>query len=329
MKVIMFENYGSPQVLKLKEIEKPYPKNNEILVKVKAVSVGYGDLLARSGMSLKNFNMPIILFPIMKIIFGIRKPRIKILGSEISGIVEEVGHKVTKFKKGDEIFAYVGQNLHGNAEFICIDENTTVSLKPNNMSFIEAGSTPYGAIMAYSIIQRLNLKVNQKLLIIGASGGIGHFAVQFAKLDEALVTGVCSTARIELVKSLGADKVIDYTKEDIENQLETYDVIIDILHKTTFRKIKRILSKNGKYILISFGMRNILHMYWRKVRGGKKVLCMMAKESNENLDKIKILIEQGKIVSRVDKVFPLEQASDAHSYIENGSKKGQVVLSLD
>jgi NADPH:quinone reductase-like Zn-dependent oxidoreductase len=329
MKAIVFEKYGTPSVLELQEVEKPVPKRNEILIKVYSSSVGYGDLLTRNGLKLKDFNMPIPLYPIMKLLFGIRKPKNKILGSEISGIVEEIGSEVTKFKVGDEIFAYIGQNMRGNAEYISISEKTTVALKPKNQSFEEAGSTPYGSIMAYSIFERLKIKPGQKVLVIGASGGIGHFAIQFAKFFGANVTGVCSTERVELVKKLGAHSVIDYKNEDFTKNGEQYDIIFDVIHRSSFGKIKRSLNPNGRYVLASFGIKNIFHMWYRKVRGGKKILCMMARESKENLQLISQLIEDKKIVSIVDKTFPLEEASKAHQYIEDGHKKGQIVLTLE
>lgn len=329
MKAIVYEKFGPPEVLKLKEVEKPTPKKNEVLIRVHATTVGYGDLFVRAGMNLKTFNMPIFLYPMVRLIHGIRKPKKKILGGEISGVVEEIGKNVTKFKKGDQVFVYDGQNFGGTAEYKCMSEKGNIAIKPTNQSFEEAAGVPYGAIMAYSLIERSNIQKGQKVLILGASGGIGHYAVQFAKYYGAEVTGICSTARVDLVKTLGADKVIDYTKEDFTKNGETYDVIFDVLHRTSFKKVKKSLTKKGRYILASFGVKNLLHMYWRKLRGGKKVICMLARESGENLTSIKELIEEGKIISVVDKTFPLEQAVEAHVYIQDGHKKGHVVITLD
>jgi len=328
MKAIIFTEYGSPDVLKIKEIEKPSPKDNEILVKVHASAINYGDLTARD-FAHSQFNMPALLYLPSRMAFGWNKPRINILGSELAGEVEAVGKGVTKFKVGDQVFAYLGMNMGANAEYICLPENGSVALKPVNLSYEEAATLPYGAIMATSLLGKANLQRGQKILINGASGGIGSMAVQLAKHFGAEVTGVCGTPRLEFVKSLGADKVIDYTKEDFTQNGETYDLIFDILGRSSFSKIKRSLKPNGIYLLASFKMKALLQMLWTSITGSKqKVICSFANETSESLVFVKNLVEEGKIKASVDKSFPMEQAAEAHRYVEGGHKQGNVVIAI-
>jgi len=332
MKAIVSTEYGSPDVLKIKDVAKPTPKDNEILVKVYATSVNYGDLLARNfkAVTPRTFNMPFFFWLPAKIAFGLSKPKITILGSELAGEVEAVGKDVTKFKAGDQIFAYLGMNMGANAEYVCLPETGTVALKPVNLSYEEAVTLPYGAIMATSLLEKANVQRGQKVLINGASGGIGSMAVQLAKHFGAEVTGVCGTPRLELVKSLGADKVIDYTKEDFTQNGETYDLIFDILGRSSFSKLKRSLTPNGIYLLASFKVKALLQMQWTSLTGSKqKVICAFAHETSESLDFVKKLVEEGKIKAIVDKSFQMEQAAEAHRYMEQGHKQGSVVISLE
>jgi len=331
MKTIVFTKYGTPDVLHLKEVAKPSPKDNEILVRVHATPVNYGDLTARNFAN-SQFNMPALLFIPARMAFGWNKPKINILGSELAGEVETVGKSVTKFKAGDQVFAYLGMNMGANAEYICIPESGTVALKPSNLSYEEASTLPYGAVMATSLLAKANTLTSvrgQKVLINGASGGIGSMAVQLAKYFGAEVTGVCGTPRLEFVKSLGADKVIDYTKEDFTQNGETYDLIFDILGRSSFSKLKRSLKPNGIYLLASFKMKALLQMLWTSLTGSKqKVICAFANETAESLVFIKGLVEEGKVKTIVDKHFPMEQAAEAHRYAETGHKRGNVVITL-
>jgi NADPH:quinone reductase-like Zn-dependent oxidoreductase len=331
MKAIVFTEYGSPDVLQLKEVVKPAPKENEILVRVYATPVNYGDLTARNFANLTSseFNMPALLFLPARMSFGWNKPKINILGSELAGKVEAVGQAVSKFKPGDEVFAYIGMNMGANAEYICLPESGTIALKPANLTFDEAATLPYGAIMAVSLLQKANLKPGQKVLINGASGGIGAMAVQLAKYYGAEVTGVCGAPRLEYVKSLGADKVIDYTKEDFTQNGETYDLIFDILGRSSFSRCKGSLKPNGIYLLASFKNQALFQMLWTSLTGSKqKVICAMADEKTENLVFIKELVEAGKVKTLIDKRFPLEQTTEAHRYVEQGRKQGNVVITL-
>lgn len=329
MKAIVRTEYGAPNVLHLKEVEKPTPKDNEILVRVYATSVNFGDLMARNfkAISPREFNMPFFLWLPAKIAFGLGKPIITVLGSELAGEVEAVGKDVTKFKAGDQVFAYLGMNMGANAEYICISESGSVALKPSKLSYEAAATLPYGAIMATSLLGKANLQRGQKVLINGASGGIGSMAVQLAKYYGAEVTGVCGTPRLEFVKSLGADKVIDYTTEDFTQNGETYDLIFDILGRSSFSRVRRSLKPDGIYLLSSFKMKALLDMLWTSLTGSKqRVICAFANETSENLTFVKKLVEEGKIKASVDKSFPMEQAAEAHRYVEGGHKQGNVVI---
>jgi NADPH:quinone reductase-like Zn-dependent oxidoreductase len=331
MKAIVYTKYGPPDVLELKEVAKPIPKDNEILIRVYATPVNYGDITARNfkKISPRKFTMPFPLWLPTRIFFGIRKPRKKILGSEFAGKIEAVGKDVKLFRKGDQVFGYLGPSLGANAEYLCMSEDGSVAIKPANMTYEEAAAVPYGALMALSLLRKVNIQSGQKVLINGASGGIGSAAVQLAKYFGAEVSGVCSTPRLELVKSLGADKVIDYTKEDFTTSGETYDLIFDILGKSSFSRCKSSLKKNGRYLLASFKMRQLFQMLWTKIKGSKKVICALATDKTEDLIFIKELVEAGKIKSVIDKRYPLEQTAEAHRYVEKGLKKGHVVITLE
>ncbi len=331
MKAVVFTEYGSPDVLQLKDIAKPSPKDGEILVRVHATPVNYGDLTARNfaHLSPDEFNMPAFLFWPTRLLFGWKKPKNNILGGELAGEVEAVGKEVKKFKPGDRIFAYVGMKMGANAEYLCLPESGTVALKPANLTYDQASTLPYGAIMATSLLKKADIQPGQKVLINGASGGIGSMAVQLAKYFGAEVTGVCGAPRLEFVKSLGADKVVDYTKEDFTQNGETYDLIFDILGRGSFSRFKHSLKPNGIYLLASFKMKALYQMLWTSLTGSKqKVICAMVKERPADLVFVKELAEAGKIRALIDKRFPLEQTADAHRYIEQGRKQGNVVITV-
>ena len=272
--------------------------------------------------------MPFLFWIFAKIAFGFRKPRIKILGNEFAGKIESLGKDVKSFKQGDLVFGYLGQSMGAYAEYLCMPEDGCVAIKPTNMTYEEATVVPYGAIMALNLLRKVNIQPGQKVLVNGASGGIGSAAVQLAKYFGAEVTGVCSTLRLELVKSLGADKVIDYTKEDFTQSGETYDLIFDILGKSSFSRCKISLKQNGRYLLASFKMRQLFQMLWTSMIGSKKVICALAIDKQEDLIFVKELIEAGKIKSVIDRRYPLEQTAEAHRYIEKGQKKGNVVITI-
>jgi len=330
MKAVVYTEYGSPDVLHLADIAKPTPKDSEVLVKIYATTVNFGDILARNfkAVTPRSFNMPFFFWLPAKIVFGLSKPKITILGAELAGEVEAVGKDVTRFKAGDQVFAYRGQNMGANAEYLCMPEDGIVAIKPTNMTYEEAATVPYGALTALNLLRKVDIQPGQNVLINGASGGIGSAAMQIAKYFGAEVTGVCSTQRVALVKSLGADKVIDYTKQDFTQNGETYDVILDILGKSSFSRCKNSLKPNGRYLLASFKMKQLFQMLRTSITGGKKVICALSMEKTEDLILIKELVEAGKIKSIIDRCYPLEQTADAHRYVESGHKKGIVVVTL-
>lgn len=332
MKAVVYDKYGPPEVLELKEVEKPIPKDNEILIKNHASTVNYGDLVARNfkNISFRDFHMPAPLYLFSKIVFGWRKPRIKILGSVFAGEVETVGDGVERFRAGDQVFGYQGQNMGAYAQYLCVPEKGVIAFKPSNTTYEEAVIHPYGIVMASSLLKKGQLQSGQRILINGASGGIGSAAVQLAKtLYEAEVTGVCGSNKVEFVRSLGADKVIDYTKEDFSAREETYDLVFDILGKSSFSKVKRCLKPNGRYLLASFKSEKILQMLRTKLTGGKRVICALAMDTGtKDLDYFKELIEKEKVKSIIDRTFPLEQTAEAHRYVEDGKDRGNVVITI-
>jgi NADPH:quinone reductase-like Zn-dependent oxidoreductase len=332
MKAIVCTEFGPPDVLHIEEVEKPTPKDNEMLIRVYATSVNYGDLIARDfrHVTPRQFNMPFLFWLLSRLFFGLNKPKIKILGSEFAGEIEAVGKGVTLFKEGDSVFGYLGQNMGAYAQYLSMPEDGVLAIKPANMTYEEAATVPMGAIMALHLLrEKGNIQSGQKVLINGASGSIGSAAVQIAKTFGAEVTGVCGTPRLEFVKSLGADKAIDYTQEDFTQSGETYDLIFDILGKGSFSHSKNSLSQNGRYLFASFKMKQLFQMLWTSLVGSKKVICAIAPGSTEDLISVKELIEAGKIKAVIDRGFPLEQTAEAHRYVEKGHKKGNVVIAVE
>lgn len=332
MKAVIYKEYGSPDVLHLREIEKPVPQDNEILVKIHATTVNYGDLVARNfgNVSPSEFNMPALFWLPARLSFGWSKPKNPILGSEFAGEVESVGKDVTRFKPGDQVFGYLGQRMGAYAAYCCVREDGLVALTPANMRHDEAATLPYGAVMAVNILKKAKLQPGQRVLINGASGAIGSAAMQLAKYYGAEVTGVCGTPRLDFVKSLGADKVVDYTKEDFTRSGETYDLIFDVLGRSSFSRCKQVLAADGTYLLVSFKTRQLLQMLWTSISGSKqKVICAFASENTESLDFVRELVEAGQYKTMIDRCFPLEEAAEAHRYVEAGHKRGNVVIVME
>jgi len=330
MKAIVWTKYGPPDVLQLKEVEKPTPKDNEVLIRIYATTVTAGDCEARS------LSLYLWLRLFVRIYFGLRKPkRITILGQELAGEIESVGKDVKLFKKGDQVFAALGFPLGAYAEYICLPEESKggnaniVTKKPVNMSYEEAAVVPTGGLNALHFLRKGNIQSGQKVLIYGASGSIGTFAIQIAKYFGAEVTGVCSATNFELVKSLGADKVIDYIKEDFSKNGETYDVIFDTLGKSSFSSCIRALKKKGFALLANPKLSQLVRGRWTSMTSSKKVITKMAKHRIEDLNYLKELIEAGKLKSVIDRSYPLEQMVEAHTYVDKGHKKGNVVITLE
>ena len=331
MKAMVYEKFGPPEVLQLQDMRKPAPKGNEILIKVHATPLSFGDVLVRDfkAVSPRKFHMPFLFWLIGKFYFGFRKPKIKILGSEFSGEVESVGKNVKRFSPGDPVFGYRGPRMGAYAEYLCMPEKGVMALKPASMSFEEAAAVPYGALMALIVLRKAGLQPGQKILVNGASGGIGPAVVQLARYHfGAIVTGVCGTPRMEYVRSLGAEKVIDYTQEDFTDRDETFDVIVDILGKKSFARCKRALKPKGRCLYVSFKMKKVFLMLWTSMGGGRRARCVLSSEKAEDLALIKDLIEAGKIKTIIDRCYPLEKAADAHRYYEQGHRTGSVVISI-
>jgi NADPH:quinone reductase-like Zn-dependent oxidoreductase len=328
MEAVVYDEFGSPDVLRLEEIPRPVPKRGEILVRVRATSVNFGDIMARSFRSVtpRGFNMPFLFWLIAKMAMGWRKPRLRVLGNEFAGEVEAVGRDVVRFKPGDQVFGHSGQRFGAYAEFICLKEKAPVAHKPANLSYEEAAVIPYGAIMALSLLRRADLRPGRKILINGASGGIGAAAVQIAKHLGADVTAVCGGARLDYVRALGADRAIDYAERDFTRNGETYDVIFDILGRAPFSRCRRSLEPRGVLLHASFKTRHLLTMARTSLSRGRRVVCALAPGSLEDLLAVKELVEAGKIKAIVDKRFPLDQAAEAHRYVETGERKGSVVI---
>lgn len=323
MKAIVYTTYGPPDVLQLQEIEKPIPKDNEILVKIKATTVTVADIRARS------FTVPPAFWLPARITLGLRQPKKSILGMELAGEVEAVGKEVQKFKVGDSIFAASLAEFGAYAEYKCLPEDGPVALKPTNISYAEAAAIPIGARTALYFLRKAKIEQGQKVLVYGASGSVGSYAVQLAKYFGAQVTTVCSTANVQWVKSLGADKVIDYTAEDFSQTNETYDVIFEAVNKSDFSDCLKVLKKNGAYINVTEPIPS-KKMLWTKLTSGKKViLSQNPPETAEALNFLKELVEAGKLKVVIDRHYTLDEIVEAHQYVEKGHKKGNVIIYMD
>ena len=325
MKAILHTKYGPPDELQLKEVDKPIPRDNEVLIRIYATTVTTSDCNVRNlTFAPKSFRFP------ARMIFGFRKPKINILGADLAGEIEAVGKDVKQFKEGDQVFGSSGSKLGGHAEYKCMPEDGVLAIKPANMTYEEAAAIPLAGNTALYFIRDLgNVQAGQKILIHGASGAIGTYAVQLAKYYGAEVTGVCSATNAEMVKSLGADRVIDYTKEDFTKSDETYDVIFDVVGKIRFSQCKGSLKQKGIYLENLLELQDILKMMWTSIIGGKKIKGGVSIESVENLNFFLELIESGKLKPVIDRRYPLEQTAEAFRYVEKGHKKGTVVITVE
>ena len=322
MKAIVYEAYGSPDVLKLKEVAKPVPKSNEVLIKVHATTVTTGDWRVRS------LNLPPGFGFLGRLIFGILKPRQPILGSEIAGVIESVGKGVSKFKVGDAVFSFSDAAMGCHAEYRCMGEDGPIALKPSNMSFNDSAPLSFGGTTALSFLRRANLKAGDKILINGASGGVGTAAIQLAKHFGAVVTAVCSTPNVELVKSLGADDVIDYLEEDFTKNGVKYDVIMDIAGNAPYSRSKGSLVERGYLLMVLAGLFDMLQAPWISIYSGIRTVVGPAFGKAEDLRYLAQLAESGKFKTIIDKCYPFEKMADAHRHVDTGHKRGNVVVIL-
>lgn len=318
MKAAVCRRFGPPEVLQTKMIDKPIPKDNEVLVKIHATTATKFDCWIRGSSRMFRF--------LMRIATGIRFPEDTLLGTELAGEIEAIGKDVTSFNIGDQIFAYLGMTMGAYTEYICLQEESVMATKPINMTYEEAAAVQQGALSALYFLRLINIKRDQKILIYGASGGVGLFTVQLAKYFGAEVTGVCSTPKTDLVKSMGADKIVDYKKEDFTRSGETYDIIFDTIGTSPFSGSVRSLKDEGIYLFVTYGILRSIRAWLHNLTSSKKTVSELVEETTDDLLFIKNLIEKGKLRVAIDRRFPLDQAAEAHRYVESGKKKGSVVI---
>ena len=328
MKAIVWTKYGPPEVLQLKEVEKPTPKDNEVLVRIYATTVTAGDCEQRS------LKLPIWYALPMRAYVGLKRPkRITILGMDLAGEIESVGKDVKRFRKGDQVFASTGFIRMGTyAEYICLPEEPkdgALAIKPANMTYEEAAAVPNGGLEALCFLRQGNVQSGQKVLINGAGGTIGTFAVQIAKSFGAEVTGVDNSKNLDMLRSIGADHVIDYTQEDFTKKGETYDFILDVVGKSSFLGSISSLEQNGRYLITNPGSSQMVRGRWTSLISSKKVIFGAAHLRTEDLIFLKELVEAGMLKAVIDRRYPLEQIVEAHKYVEKGHKIGNVVITID
>jgi NADPH:quinone reductase-like Zn-dependent oxidoreductase len=329
MKAVVWTAYGSPDVLQLRDVEKPSPKDNEILIRIYATTVTAGDC------ELRSLRFPIYLSLPMRLWRGFLRPRENsILGTELAGEIEAVGEDVRRVKEGDQVFGSAGLGFGANAEYICLPEEPGeleggVAIKPANMTYEEAATVPFGGRDALHFLRLGEVRSGQRILINGAGGSIGTFAVQLAKYFGAEVTAVDSAAKLDMLRSIGADHVIDYTREDFTGRGEVYDVIFDVVGTVSFSPTNRSLKQNGTYITANPRLSQMVQGVWTSMRSNKKVVMETASGTVADLVFLRELIEAGELRTVIDRTYPLEEIAEAHRYVETGQKKGNVVITVE
>jgi NADPH:quinone reductase-like Zn-dependent oxidoreductase len=329
MKAIVWTNYGPPDGLQLREVAKPTPKDNEVLIKVYAATASTADT------EFRRLKLPLLFAIPLRLYLGFRKPtRITILGTEFAGEIVAAGKEVTRYQPGDQVFGYTGLGMGTYAEYLCLPEKpsapaSVMAEKPANVTYEEAAAVPFGGLEALHSLRRANIQRGQKVLIVGAGGSIGTYSVQLAKQYGAEVTGVDKTGKLEMLRSIGADHVIDYTQEDFTKNGQTYDVILDTIGKSSFSGSIRSLKENGTYLNANPGLLGRLRKRWTSKKSSKRVIPWTAGYTTNNLLALKELIEAGTIKAIIDRRYPLEQIAEAHRYVETGQKKGNVVITVE
>ena len=327
MKAIVHSKYGPPEVLQLQEVEKPAPKDNEVLIKIYATTVTAGDCEMRS------LKLPFLYQLVLRMGFGFRGPRNTKTGTEVAGEIEATGKAVKKFKVGDQVFGSTGMNFGANAEYVSLPEEPGemeggVAIMPSNMTYEEAATVPFGGRDSLHFLRKGDIQSGQKILINGAGGSIGTFAIQLAKHFGAEVTAVDSTAKLDMLRSIGADQVVDYTQEDFTERDEIYDVIFDVIGKISFSNSDKVLKQNGTYLLAN-PVSQLVRGLWTRMTSSKKVVMETASGTIADLIFLRELVEAGKIKTVIDRTYPLEQIVEAHRYVETGGKLGNVVITVE
>lgn len=327
MKAVITTKYGPPEVLELREVKKPIPKDNEVLIKIYATTVTAGDC------EMRNLKLPFLYQLVLRLGFGFTRPRNKIPGTELAGEIVAVGVDVKRFKEGDQVFGAAGMSFGTNAEYITLPEEPGemeggVAIKPTNMTYKQAATVPFGGRDSLHFLRLGNIQSGQKILINGAGGSIGTFAIQLAKHYGAEVTAVDSTAKLDMLRSIGADHVVDYTKEDFTENGEVYDVIFDVIGKVSFSRSKKSITENGIYLLAN-PVSQMVQALWTRMNSSNKVIMETASGTIADLIYLRELIEEGKLITVIDRTYPLEQIIEAHRYVEKGGKLGNVVITVE
>ena len=325
MRAIVCTDYGAPDVLQLKDVPKPVPKDNEVLVRIRATTVSAADC------ELRRFDFALWIWLLIRLSFGVRRPRQPVLGQELAGDVESVGKDVRSLRKGDRVFAATGIGLGAYADYICLREKPqtgAITMMPANVSYEEAAAVPYGGGEALQFLRKANVRSGQRVLVNGAGGSFGTFAVQLAKVLGAHVTAVDSAPKLEMLRAIGADRVLDYSQEDFTDSSETYDVIFDVVRNTPSGRMVRLLTEDGCLLMANPGFSQIVRAKWAS-RGSKKRIVLGASSgTSEDLAYLRGLVEAGRLHPVIDRPFPLEQMVEAHRYADTGQKLGNIVVAV-
>jgi NADPH:quinone reductase-like Zn-dependent oxidoreductase len=322
MKAVVYEQYGPPEVLQLRDVDKPEPKDNEVLIKIHATTVTAGDFRVRS------LDVPVGFRLLARLALGIFGPRQPILGSELAGVVEAVGKDVRQFKVGDAVFAFGDARMGCHAEYRCMPEDGLVAHKPSNLSYEEAAALSFGGTTALYFLRKANIQPGERVLVNGASGSVGSACVQLARRFGAEVTGVCSTANVEMVRSLGAAHVVDYTNEDFTQNGQIYDVIVDTVGTAPFSRSKDSLAERGRLLLVFGTLPQQLQIPWLLLTSKKKVMAGVSLGKREELEFLAKLAEAGEFKPVIGRKYPLDQIVEAHRYVDSGHKRGNVIITL-